>query len=169
MVMFGGFTRVGFTAVWLSDVWVLTDANGIVEITVAIDIKPGSCPNPLNTRERGVLPAAILGTEDFDVSQVDVDTVKLQGVSPLRSSLEDVATPYTDGISDPPDRNDCTTKRADGFTDLTLKFDAQEVVAALEAAYGPLTDGQVVLATLTGNLLDGRAIVGEDVVWIRKK
>ena len=37
-------------------------------ITISIDIKPGSCPNPLNSNSQGVLPVALLGTEDFDVS-----------------------------------------------------------------------------------------------------
>lgn len=130
---------------------------------VPFDVKPGSCPNPLNTRGRGVLPAAIVGSEDFDVSDVDVSTVQLEGVSPLRWNMEDVATPYDGGISDPPDRNECTDEMADGIMDLTLKFDAQEVVAAL----GPVAAGDVVVVQLTGNLLDGTPIVGQDVVWIR--
>jgi hypothetical protein len=32
------------------------------EPSVYVDIKPGSCPNPLNTKSKGVLPVAILGT-----------------------------------------------------------------------------------------------------------
>ena len=34
---------------------------------VPIDIKPQSCPNPLNVNSKGVLPVAILGTDTFDV------------------------------------------------------------------------------------------------------
>ena len=42
--------------------------------TVALDIMPQSCPNPLNAKSKGVLPVAILGTRgtpDFDVSTID--------------------------------------------------------------------------------------------------
>ncbi|MDA1349125.1 MAG: hypothetical protein O3A47_09720, partial [Chloroflexi bacterium] len=77
-------------------------------LDVDIDVKPTSCPNPLNVGKRGVLPAAILGTDTVDVSQVDVATVQLEGVAPLRSNIEDVATPHSGGISDPPGREDCT-------------------------------------------------------------
>jgi hypothetical protein len=58
---------------------------------------------------------------------------------------------------------DCTTDGPDGFTDLTLKFDAQEVIAAL----APVADGDVVVTTLEGALLDGTPIAGQDVIWIR--
>lgn len=133
---------------------------GSDEVTVSLDVKPESCPNPLSNKDRGIIPVAILGTDTFDVSDVDVSTALLEGVSPKRSALEDVATPYTNGISDPPDRNDCNTDGADGYTDLVLHFDAQDVFAAVSPA-----DGDVVVVTLTGNLLDGTPIVGVDVMW----
>jgi N-acetylneuraminic acid mutarotase len=60
---------------------------------VHVDIKPTSCPNPLNVTSKGVLPVAILGTEDFDVNKIDVASIRLDGVAPIRSSLEDVAAP----------------------------------------------------------------------------
>lgn len=63
------------------------------------------------------------------------------------------------------DAFDCTEEGPDGYLDLTLKFKAQEVVAAL----GVVNDGDVLLLQLTGDLLDGRAIAGEDVVVILKK
>ena len=43
-------------------------------IPVPVDIKPGSCPNPLNVKSRGILPAAILGSADFDIEQIDTAT-----------------------------------------------------------------------------------------------
>lgn len=72
----------------------------IVTITVpdkyiaALDIKPTSCPNPHNTKSGGVLPVAIMGTEDFDVSVVDPATILLEGVGPIRYNYEDVGTPF---------------------------------------------------------------------------
>jgi hypothetical protein len=68
--------------------------------TVPFDIKPESCPNPLNTKSQGVLPVAILGTADFDVNTIDAASIRLAGVAPVRSTVEDVATPVADPQSD---------------------------------------------------------------------
>ncbi len=155
----------------LSTAWALLTLERVAppsDIEVPLDIKPMSCPNPLQVKGNGVLPVAILGTSDFDVTLIDVSTITLEGVSPLRSSIEDVATPYDGGFDDPPDRLDCGIAGEDGLADLTLKFDKQAVVAAL----GDVEDGDVLLLTLTGNLTEdagGTAIIGQDVVWIRKK
>jgi len=132
-----------------------------------LDIKPGSCPNPLKIKEKGVLPVAILGTEDFDVSQVDPVSVFLEGVAPLRWYMEDVATPY-EPIIGKGDAFDCNKYGPDGYMDLTLKFNAQEVVAAL----GDVKVGDVLVLHLTGNLTEefgGTPFYGEDVVLIIRK
>lgn len=136
-------------------------------LLVAVDIKPGSCRNPLNTKSKGVLPVAILGTEGFDVTQVDPSLIALEGVAPLRWAYEDVATPFEPFIGKE-DAFDCTEEGPDGYLDLTLKFDTQEVVAAL----GDVNDGDVLVLQLTGNLMEefgGTPILGEDVVVILKK
>lgn len=39
-------------------------------ITVDIDIKPGSDPNSINLKSKGVIPVAILTTDDFDAADV---------------------------------------------------------------------------------------------------
>ncbi len=134
---------------------------------VPVDIKPQSCRNPLSTTDKGVLPVAIVGTEAFDVTQVDPASVELAGVSPLRWALEDVATPFEPYVGKV-DAYDCTTLGPDGFMDLSLKFMNQEIVAAL----GPVSDGDVLVLQLTGNLkpeFGGTPIVGEDVVVIVAK
>ncbi len=64
--------------------------------------------------------------------------------------------------------SDCTTDGPDGFPDLTLKFDRQELVAAIR----PVLDAECLILTLTGNLKDefsGTPIEGADVVVILKK
>ena len=127
---------------------------------VAIDIRPGACPNPLNIRSKGVLPVALLGGADFDVASVDPTTVQLAGSGALRWSIEDVSTPAEDG-----DGDDCPPKGTDGFADLTLKFDAQEIIAAL----GEVGDGNEVPLALTGQLYDGTPIEGTDCVVIHAK
>jgi hypothetical protein len=137
-------------------------------IEIPLDIKPTSCPNPLNTNSKGVLPVAILGTEDFDVTQIDPASVRLEGVAPLRWASEDVATPFEPYTGKGDCLADCTTDGPDGFLDLTLKFETQAVVAAL----GGVNDGDCIVIGLTGNLKEefgGTPIVGEDVVVIRSK
>jgi probable HAF family extracellular repeat protein len=129
-------------------------------LTVAVDIKPQSCPNPLNVDSKGMLPVAILGSADFDVNTVDVNSIELAGVQPIRSSLEDVAMPVSDG-----NECDCNAAGPDGHTDLTLKFKTQEIVNAL----GEVVDGEVLKLTLTGELLDGTTIEGMDCIVILHK
>lgn len=128
---------------------------------VDLDIKPTSCPNPLNLNSRGVLPVAILGSEDLDVTTIDVASIQLEGVAPIRSSYEDVATPVADGQD-----CECTEEGPDGFLDLTLKFKKTEVIAAL----GEVQDGNLVPLTLTGMLREefgGTPIEGSDCVRIK--
>jgi hypothetical protein len=125
----------------------------------SIDIRPQSCPNPLNARSQGVLPVAVLGTGGLDVYDVDPTTVTLEGVAALRWAYEDVATPF-DG-----DLCDCTEAGPDGYMDLTLKFDTQEIVAAL----GAVTDGEYRPLTLEGETYDGIPTYGQDCVWIKDK
>jgi len=136
----------------------------LLSVPVHVDIKPTSCPNPLNVNSNGVLPVALLGTADFDVIAVDLASIRLEGVAPLRSSVEDVATPVSDGAGDCA----CTTEGPDGYLDLTLKFDAQQVVSTL----GQVNDGEVLPLTLTGLLLEeysGLALSGTDCVVILAK
>jgi hypothetical protein len=128
---------------------------------VPFDIKPQSCRNPLNPGAKGNLPVAILGTEEFDVERVDPATVLLMGVSPLRWSLEDVATPFWPLLGKA-DAFDCTEEGPDGYMDLTLKFDHQAIAAAL----GDVAPGDVLVLQLTGLLHDGTPFIGEDVVVI---
>lgn len=69
---------------------------------------------------------------------------------------------------DTPDRpSDCTDEGADGFLDLTFRFDTQEVVQAIEAALGrEVDDGEALVLTLEGRLFDGTPIASQDVVVI---
>lgn len=159
----------------------VTVCTGIVP--VAIDIKPTSCPNPFHLKpdgtpvadynvldlreihsaavspsDKSVLPVAVLGTADFDVTLIDPESVTLAGVSPLRWALEDVAAPLAD-----PDECECTTAGPDGYLDLTLKFNRAEIAAAL----GPFADGDYIPLELLGELSDGRQIQGFDCVWIK--
>ena len=142
------------------------------QLTVVLDIKPRSCPNPLNvklfekppkkakSKKGGVLPVAVLGATDFDVHDIDISTLLLEGVAPLRHSYEDVASPVDDG-----EECECTTAGPDGYVDLTLKFEKAEIVAAL----GSVSHGDVIPLTLTGELLDGTPFEATDCVSILYK
>ncbi len=132
-------------------------------VPVPADIKPMGCPNPLNVGSKGVLPVAILGTSEFDVTTIDPETVTLAGVAPLRWRLEDVGTPYEPfvGKTDP---YQCNDLGPDGYLDLVFKFDTQEIAASL----GDVVNREVMILLLSGQLLDGTKISGEDVVIIKK-
>jgi hypothetical protein len=150
----------------LSTIWALLTLQKVAPPpNVPVDIKPQSCPNPLNVKGKGVLPVAILGTDEVDVTQVDPESVRLEGVASLRWDLEDVATPFGPPYVGKEDAFDCTEEGPDGYMDLTLKFDTQEIVEAL----GEVEDGDVLVLELKGNLLDGGPFFGEDVVVILKK
>jgi hypothetical protein len=135
------------------------------EIEVPLDIKPTSCPNPLNVKSNGLLPAAVLGTMDFDVMQIDPETVMLEGVAPIRSNYEDVATPFEPYVGKEDCFDDCHEEGPDGYMDFTLKFRVQDIVEAI----GMVEDRECIVLTLTGQLFDGTEIIGEDVVLILKK
>jgi len=60
---------------------------GLMVSSVDIDIKPGSDQNTINLRSKGVIPVAILSSEDFDATNVDPTTVELEGADPLRDDL----------------------------------------------------------------------------------
>ena len=149
--------------------WALLTLQKVVVIpviSVYVDIKPGSWPNPLNLKSRGVLPVAVCGTEEFDVTTIDPTTIRLtiegveEGVMPLRWSYEDVATPY---IGEPGDGH---ALAGDGYLDLTLKFATQDLVVTLDL-YD--FEGETIPLILTGNLKEefgGTPIQGQDWIWI---
>jgi len=115
-------------------------------ILALVDIKPGSFPNSVNLKSKGVLPVAILGTDVFDVKNVDITTLMFgdpngsTAVSPLRSALEDVS--------------------GDGLLDLTLKFSTADLVEY--EALGPDT----IEGLLTGEMVDGTPFAGMDSIRI---
>ncbi|NVK41733.1 MAG: hypothetical protein HWE39_10875 [Oceanospirillaceae bacterium] len=139
--------------------------QGIDVLEVAVDIKPGSCPNPLNVNAKGVLPVAILGSDTLDVADIDPETVTLEGIPALRSGFEDVGAPFYP-LTGKDDALDCNEELPDGYTDLTVKFNLPAVVTA---ALQDSADGDVIVMMVTGKLLDGTDFVGEDIVQILKK
>ena len=116
-------------------------AYGVVE--VSIDIKPGSDPNSINPKSKGLIPVAILGSDTFDVTTVDITTLDFEGASPAHDLTDpDV---YAEHLQD---------VNGDGFTDLVSHYRTQ---------YTGITSGDT-SATLTGYTYGGMVIVGTDSV-----
>jgi hypothetical protein len=144
--------------------------GGAVELP--LDIKPGSCPNPLNRGSRGLLPMAVLGTMDYDVAMIDESSLRLTRadgvggeVEPYGANYDDVATPF-DG-----EPCDCHEMGGDGIMDLLLKFKTPDVVQALQLdgmSHGDVVElmshGDVVELVVTGTLLDGTEFAAYDCI-----
>ena len=126
----------------------------VTPVDVDIDIKPGSDSNPLNVNSKGVLPVAILGTAGFDVMAVNVSTVVLtwRGITPPDGNLPPLRWAYED-------------VNGDGIMDIILKYSmkAAEPLTLTHEAPGDL------IMTLTGDMMDGTPISGEDTVRIINK
>ncbi|UCG15671.1 MAG: hypothetical protein JSV19_10295, partial [Phycisphaerales bacterium] len=131
----------------------------------ALDIKPGSCPNSFNRKSRGALHVAVCGTETFDVTTIDIASVRLsradgvggevaphEGPPGPHSFFDDVATPYY-GES-------CHELGADGIVDLQMHFENEVVTAALEL--DALAPGAVVELIINGSLLDRTPFTTEE-------
>jgi hypothetical protein len=83
----------------------LTLNPGETVIPITIDIKPGSELNCFNNNGHGVFPVAILGSVGFDVTQVDIDTIELDGqeirvVGKQDNTLASIHDVNGDGIDD---------------------------------------------------------------------
>ena len=135
------------------------------------DIKPGSCPNPLNPSGGGYIPMSILGTDDFDVTQIVVGSILLSrmdgvggSVSPNEgprgphSVVEDAGTPFDGELCD------CHELEGDGIPDLSMKFKRKNVVAGLEL--DDLSEGTVLKLVVSGDLSDGTRFNGADCIVI---
>jgi hypothetical protein len=112
---------------------------------IEIDTNPGSFPNTINTRVNSVITVALLGSEDFDVADVDVATLRFgpDEASPAHD-LTDTWI-YTDHLQD---------LNLDGFMDLMLHFEMEET--------GIACGNEIVI--LTGAMLNGRRFWGEDAI-----
>jgi hypothetical protein len=135
-----------------------------LEIEVPVDIRPRSCPNPLNPNSRGTLPVAVVGSPDLDVETIDPASVRLAGVPPIRHALEDVTTPFEPFVGKRLPE-ECHEACPDGVLDLTLKFRTQDVLVAI----GVVAPGDVLVLEVRGNLREefgGTPLVGEDVVVV---
>ncbi len=106
-------------------------------LQVSIDIKPGSDPNGVNPRSKDVIPVAVLGSIDFDATQVDSSTVVFG---------PDEASPVHDGHVE--------NVNGDNFDDMVFHFKVSDTGIACGDPD----------ATLTGETFGGDSITGTDAV-----
>ena len=86
LIAAGNFTTAGDKISPFIAVWTKRQIK-----PVSLDVKPGSCPNPINGngahgQGKAVLPVAVMGTADFDVHDIDPTTITLNGALSLRAS-----------------------------------------------------------------------------------
>ena len=135
---------VAFVADGTGDTISVALGDGCVRgLAVDIDIKPGSAENTVNLGSKGVTKVAILGSDEFNATEVD----------PLTVELAD-ATVRVKGNGQP--LTTIQDTNGDGFLDLVLHVDTEGFT---------LTDGDV-SAELTGSTFGGDDIYGEDVVRV---
>ncbi len=103
-------------------------------VAVVLDVKPGSFPNTINPRSRGLLSVAIVTSEAFDATLVEVSTVRFGpgAAAPVRARPRDV--------------------NSDGLLDLVLQFRMDTTGIRCGA----------VDVTLSGETLSGQVVEGSD-------
>ncbi|MCK4627109.1 MAG: T9SS type A sorting domain-containing protein [Phycisphaerae bacterium] len=158
-------------------------------ILANLDIKPGSCPNPLNVKAHG----RETYTEDKDdqnlmaakenpglkdkpegpkavlpVAIVGTEELDVADIDPTSLLLEGVPAvrwgfeDVTTPLHEQAQECECNSLGPDGIGDLTLKFYRAEIIAALGEVY----DRDTIPLTITGELYDGTLIEGTDCVVI---
>jgi hypothetical protein len=153
-----------------ADLDFFSDCVSLLDV-LPLDVKPGSCPNPLNRKSNGYTPVGLLGTEHVSGDDIDASSVRLRRADGLGAAaapydgppgphtvIADVGTP---GAGAP---CDCHELVGDGILDLSLKFMTQEVVQALEL--NDLPGGEPVQLEVSGTLLDGTEFTARDCIWI---
>ncbi len=113
-------------------------------IEVDIDIKPGSDPNSINPNSMGLVPVAILTTDDFDATSVNPDSLIFMAANDLIGD-EDYRNCVRHGLED---------VDGDGDIDLVCKFPQKTTWINCETTQG----------AITGETFAGQSIFGTDSI-----
>lgn len=143
---------VWFTQTDLEALGFDTEFEVVKKKIIEIDIKPGAYLNCLNMNGHGLITVAVLGSDTFDITQIDASTLKFAGLdvrvkgnSQPQCSIEDVSGDFTDPAGAP-----------DGYDDLVCHFIDDPNVWTPDNG----------TATLDGALLDGTTFEGSDAICI---
>jgi hypothetical protein len=112
-------------------------------LVVDIDIKPGSDPNCFNINGSGVIPVAILGDADFDVTDIDTSSLSFDGLAVRVRGKKGPLCSFE-------------YSNADSYIDLVCHFED-------DAGYW-IGGGDI--GTVTGLLLDDTPFEGADSICI---
>ena len=140
----------------------------VVAQTPAIDIKPGSEVNPINLKSRGKIPVAILGSDTFDVLDVDVETLAFGPPGAIGAAPKHKKGGHYRDVND------------DGFTDLLSHYRTQETGIAAEdteaCVMGETFDGtalegcdEILVLSLTCGLGFELALLVPGLMWLRQR
>lgn len=129
--------RRTYNSYWFSFNNITTGTGQPETIDAIIDIKPGSDVNPINLKSKGLVPVAILTTDDLDALAVDLNSVIFAGALPVKWEFKDI--------------------NGDGIDDLLLHFKTTELSDLSSSS----TE-----AVLTGVTLDSTSFSGVDSIKI---
>jgi hypothetical protein len=136
----GSYIGMPYYSYWFTFNDITTDPivmESVMELNVAIDIKPDTDINSINLKSRGVVPVAVITTEEFDAAEINPESVLFAGAPPVRWHFKDV-----DG---------------DGDNDLLFHFKTEELTDLSQSSAE---------AVLTGLLFEGTPFSGTDAVNI---
>jgi hypothetical protein len=157
-----GFNKIVFTPMGATSfgfaIAQMRYAENLVK-KVHFDVLPGSCENPFNTKAQGVLPVAIAGSAGFNVNDIDLATLTVNGVPSSQYSIEKVTAPFSKTND-----CDCSVPAPDNYNDLSIKFSRPAITSTL----GNVSDGAQVTLTFKAKLKNGTNIEGKDCVRIKK-
>ena len=121
-------------------------------LPVSVDVKPTATNNRVNgSSDHGVVPIAILATEDFDAAdELDPDTVNVVVLDENGDVISSVA----------PDRATIEDVNDDGLDDVLFHFSVPDLTAGSDPA---LTSSTTTL-NLRGETFDGLCVEGSDSV-----
>lgn len=119
-------------------------------LPVLVNVKPGSSENPINPK--ALVPVAVLTTEDFDASTIDVATIRFG--TPELLAAGGGATPKH-GRAHIGDALELDEQTLDGDDDLIMHFDASEA---------GIISPEITEACITGMTTDGIVFYGCDAV-----
>ena len=122
----------------LAKLWDVSDFTADPVAQVAVDIRPGADANRVNLKSKGVIPVAVLTTDEFDATTIDDASVRL---GPGETSIAYRAAHREDADGD-------------GRMDWVGHFRTQAIGLAADTT----------AVSLTGVTLAGEAFVGEDSV-----